>query len=75
MNVNEIPEAVRAEMDGKSAEPATFAAWMNEKTPEEQDRLFGSLNARRWRAGTITQSELIRQLGRPLPVAEFARET
>lgn len=71
MKASDIPEDVRAEMDGKGAEPRTFAAWMNALTPAEQDRLFGSVNASRWRAGRITQTELLRQAGRPLSLPDF----
>jgi hypothetical protein len=74
MKASDIPEDVRAEMDGKGAEPKTFVVWMNEQTPAEQDRLFGSLNASRWRAGRITQTELLRQNGRALAVSQFAAE-
>lgn len=72
MKTSDIPESVRAEMDGKAAESKTFAVWMNELSNAEQDRLFGESAAQRWRDDTITQTELLRQARRPLSVESFA---
>lgn len=72
MKTSDIPEEVRALMDGKAAEPRTFEAWMKELSDAEQDQLFGEYNAARWRAGGITQGELLRQTTRPLSIESFA---
>lgn len=70
--VSAIPESIRAEMDGKGAEPQTFAAWMHERTDAEQNQLFGERAAARWRAGqTITQTELFKQNGNELHLSRF----
>lgn len=74
MKASEIPEEIREALDGKPSEPRTFTQWMNSIEAAERVRLFGKLNAARWEAGTITQTELLRQSGRPLSVAEFAGE-
>lgn len=72
MKASDIPEDIRAAMDGAPAEPLTFTAWMNAQSPEEQARLFGPASAARWRTGDISQAELLRQARRPLSIAEFA---
>lgn len=72
MKASDIPEEVRAALDGRPAEPKTFTAWMGEQSAAEQDRLFGPAAAERWRAGEISQAEMIRQARRPLYPAEFA---
>jgi hypothetical protein len=71
MKASDIPDDVRAEMDGKGAEPQTFTAWMNAQTPDEQAALFGEKNAKRWQSGAITQVALLKQPGNALSVAKF----
>jgi hypothetical protein len=72
MKASDIPQEIRDALDGKPSEPRTFTQWMNEIGAAERERLFGKLNNVRWEAGTITQTELLRQTGRPLSVADFA---
>ncbi len=72
MKASDIPEDVRAEMDGNGAEPQTFNAWVKEQTPEELARLFGRGPASRWGSGKITQVELLRQTGNALALKKFA---
>lgn len=74
MKATDIPEEARAALDGKPAQPQTFTAWMSNRTAEEQDQLFGRRNATRWRAGEISQAELLRQAGHEMSPGEFAAE-
>jgi hypothetical protein len=66
MNVDDIPEEIRAMLDGEGTEPQTFTAWVNEMSPAERAEIFGPAKAGRWEDGSITPREMIDQSGRPL---------
>lgn len=58
----------------KPANPVTFKQWMARKTHTEQDDIFGAERMRLWRRGLLTDTQLIQQTTRPIPLDEFLDE-
>lgn len=51
-----------------------FESWINSKSDEFQNKLFGKSKAELWRNGKISQSDLVDQSGRPITLEDLLRK-
>jgi SPP1 gp7 family putative phage head morphogenesis protein len=76
-DMDEMPESVRASMDGQVPESWTFEEWVSRKGEAEQTKILsktiGKGRYKLWKAGKITFNDLITQKGRPMTLEELRR--
>jgi hypothetical protein len=71
LDVDELPPAMRASVDGPVPADITFDKWLRGRTQEQQDAQLGKGRAELWRAGKITLQQLLDLHGTPLTVGQL----
>jgi SPP1 gp7 family putative phage head morphogenesis protein len=71
IDVDELPAATRASMDGQVAADTSFEDWLGKRSTAQQDEALGAGRAALWRDGKIGFRDLLDQNGRELTLAEL----
>ena len=70
-DIGELPEGLRASMDGTVPGDITFDSWLRSKSKRFQDDLLGPGRADLWRTGKITLTQLVDMQGNPMTLEQL----
>lgn len=71
LDIEDLPPATRASMDGQVAGDLKFEDWLKKQTPERQGAVLGRGRAELWREGRISLRDMLNQEGRPLSLEQL----
>lgn len=69
--LNALPKATKASMDGQIADSISFEKWLKGKTVAEQRKVLGATRQQLWSDGKLALKDLIGQTGRPLTIKQI----
>lgn len=74
-DIDELPEATRASMDGQVPESETYGSWLKRQSAETQTDVLGASRAALFRDGGLTVDKFVDEAGRSLTLDQLrARE-
>jgi len=71
IDIDDLPPATRASMDGQVSEKLTYGDWLKTKPATFQDEVLGKGVADLWRSGNIKTDDLVNSRLRPLTLEEL----
>ena len=71
LNIDDLPPATRASMDGQIPADTRFETWLEGQSKARQDEVLGAGRADLWREGNITFRDMLDQRGRELTLEEL----
>lgn len=69
-----LPKATKASMDGQIADAIDYPSWLKTKTVAEQREVLGTKRQQLWAEGKLDLKDLISQQGRPLTIKQIKGE-
>lgn len=71
IDIDEIPEATRASMDGPVPASTTYVEWIQRQSPERQKKVLGAIRAKLLRDGGIKPDEFFTDRGEWMTLEEL----
>lgn len=71
LDLDDLPDATRASMDGQVPSDTSFEVWLSKKSKSAQDEALGVGRAELWRKGLISFRELVDGRGRELSLQQL----
>jgi hypothetical protein len=62
-------------LDDEQPEQIGFKGFVARLNPQQADKLFGASNVKLWRAGKLTDAQMVRQQGRSLSIDKLRQRT
>jgi SPP1 gp7 family putative phage head morphogenesis protein len=70
-NIDELPPATRASMDGQVPATETYGSWLSRQSEATQNDVLGVGRAQLFRDGAVTVDKFVDDVGKPLTLAQL----